>query len=99
MTTRPTNSVSQHGQLAEVITAYFQAVEAGETPDRKAILEAHPDLAAELAGFFADEVQFDRLLSPFRGVGPTPTTWFQAHHPRLWPRRRDRLRVASGIMN
>ncbi len=77
MTTKPRNSVSQHGRLAEVIAAYFQAVEAGETPDREAILKAHPDLAGELAGFFADEDQFDRMLSPFRDKGPTPTTWFQ----------------------
>jgi eukaryotic-like serine/threonine-protein kinase len=77
MTATPMNSVSRDGRLAEVIAAYLQAVEAGETPDRAAILATHPDLAAELAGFFADQDQFDRLLSPFRGSSPEPTACFQ----------------------
>ena len=99
MTTRPRNSVSQHGRLAEVIATYFQAVEAGETPDRAAILEAHPDLAAELAGFFADEDQFDRLLSPFRGNAPTPTTWFQGTPSSAPAAPGNNLRVCSESMS
>jgi WD40 repeat protein len=77
MTTKSRNSVSRDGRVADVIAAYLQAVEAGETPDRQAILAAHPDLAADLAEFFGDQDQFDRLLSPFRESGPEPTTFFQ----------------------
>jgi eukaryotic-like serine/threonine-protein kinase len=76
MTTKHNNSVSQDGLVAEVIAAYVQAVEARETPDRDSIVAAHPEIAQELVQFFADQDQFDRLLSPFRGARHSPTTWF-----------------------
>ena len=76
MTTTHSNSVSQDGRLAEVIASYIQAVEAGETPDRDAIVAAHPEIAPQLVQFFADTDQFDRMLAPFRRSQPTPTTLF-----------------------
>jgi eukaryotic-like serine/threonine-protein kinase len=78
MPTKHANSVSQDGRLAEVVAAYLQAVESGETPDREAIIESHPELAAELAGFFADQDEFNRLLSPFRRTGVAPTARFHS---------------------
>ena len=71
MTTAHGNSVSRDGRLAEVIAGYFQAIEAGETPDREAIIRKNPEMATELAEFFADQEQFDRLLSPFTRIAPT----------------------------
>jgi WD40 repeat protein/tRNA A-37 threonylcarbamoyl transferase component Bud32 len=74
-TTRP-NSVSQDGRLADVLASYIQAVDAGETPDRDTIVAAHPEIASELAQFFADTDQFDRLVAPFRQPPLTSTTLF-----------------------
>ncbi len=73
MTTKPGQSLSRDGCLAEVIAAYLQAIEAGEDPDRATILAAHPELAAELVEFFHDQERFDRMLSPFREDGPETT--------------------------
>lgn len=74
MTARVTNSMSLDSRLGKVIAAYIQAVEAGEKPDREAFLAAHPELASELAAFFADQEGFDRLLSVFRSGGQNVAT-------------------------
>src|SRR5579884_1240963 len=57
-------------RLDELVTAYLKEVEAGRDPDRQALLAGNPELAAELAQFFADLDALGRLASPRRGPLP-----------------------------
>ncbi len=64
------------GPLGAVIAGFLEAVERGEKPDRAAILAAHPQLAAELAAYFADLDRIDRLAAPLRLADPGQTAAF-----------------------
>ena len=56
----------REAQLNEVIAAYLEDLEAARSPDRAELLARHPDLAAELASFFANQDHLDRMTAPFR---------------------------------
>src|SRR5215467_8132598 len=58
-------------RLDELITAYLNAVEAGEKPNRDEWLARHPDLARDLAAFFDAQDQMDRLTGSIRA----PDAW------------------------
>ncbi|MFO0891592.1 MAG: serine/threonine-protein kinase [Isosphaeraceae bacterium] len=57
-------------RLHEIIAAYLEAREAGAEPDRRAILDREPELAAELTSFFVNQDRLERLAGGFltRGV-------------------------------
>ncbi|HEV3162932.1 MAG TPA: hypothetical protein VGZ22_02745, partial [Isosphaeraceae bacterium] len=55
-------------RLSQVLGAYFEAVEAGQAPDPQALIQRHPDLAAELRDFFAHQARFDRMVEPLRAA-------------------------------
>src|SRR5262245_43758114 len=57
-------------RLEDVLAAYLQAEEAGHAPDREQWLARHPDLAAELRGFFDSRAR----VPTFRTSMPALTT-------------------------
>src|SRR5262249_24580957 len=47
-----------------ILAAWYEAREAGDDPDRAAFLARHPDLAGELASFFAARDEFELQAGP-----------------------------------
>src|SRR5438270_505940 len=58
--------VAREPPLDAVVTAYLEAVEAGQSPDRGHWLARFPELAGELEVFFADQDDLDQLARPLR---------------------------------
>ncbi|MGO9470660.1 MAG: protein kinase domain-containing protein [Isosphaeraceae bacterium] len=67
--TTPNDPTMSHDSLDAVIAAYMLAVEAGEVPNRQALLDQHPEHADSLRAFFADLDRMDRVASPLRVAG------------------------------
>src|SRR6516165_1914547 len=75
METESLDSGSREQRFQAILAEYLQALEAGQAPSREELLGRHPDLADELALFFANQEQFERLAErhgpaagPARGV-------------------------------
>jgi hypothetical protein len=66
MAHQPASPAEREQVLDEVLTAYLKAVDAGQPPDRRALLARHPELAADLERFFADHDAISRWTEPLR---------------------------------
>jgi WD40 repeat protein len=62
----PTDDPERRRRFEAVLGAYFEALDSEQLPDRGELLARHPDLAAELAEFFAEQERFHRLVAPLR---------------------------------
>jgi WD40 repeat protein len=51
----PSADSARDRQLEAILHTYLQAVDAGQAPDRDALLRQHPEFASELAAFFANQ--------------------------------------------
>jgi hypothetical protein len=72
MTEPATDPGSREDRVNAILAAYLDAVAAGQTPDRAELLARHPDLAAELTAFFAQDDQVRQLAEPRLTVAPGP---------------------------
>src|SRR5262249_23299861 len=71
MPLEPEASAERERRVGQVLAEYFAAVDSGQAPDRQALLARHPELAAELAGYFEQQDRFRRLVEPLRPVAAT----------------------------
>src|SRR5262245_58459823 len=83
-------TVERERRLHEVLGAFFEAIEAGQAPDPQDLIAEHPDLAEDLAAFFADEGRFEQMVSPLHsnagsgaGGGSQEETVGFSHGPAL----------------
>ncbi|MBC8872543.1 MAG: protein kinase [Planctomycetes bacterium] len=61
MADRYSGDYSENEHLNEIIAKYLAASDAGKALDRQQFLDQHPDLANELAAFFADYDKMEQL--------------------------------------
>src|SRR4051812_28716572 len=80
-------------RLGEIVFACIQSLERGAPLDLAVVQACHPEFAAELAEFFADQAQLQRMAAPLREAahavapeaaadqGPTLNYGGTADHP------------------
>ena len=67
--TKPDDDADRDQLLEAVIADYIRADETGLAPDRREILERHPELADELRQFFGQRDRMNQMVEPIRGFG------------------------------
>jgi eukaryotic-like serine/threonine-protein kinase len=63
MASEPSIQSDREDRIDEIVFIYMKAVEEGQRPDRQGILARHPDVADDLARFFANLDQFNPFNS------------------------------------
>jgi serine/threonine protein kinase/WD40 repeat protein len=67
--TDPTNHSDREQQLEAVVADYIRACESDALPDRRAILQQHPELADDLRAFFGQRDRMNHFAEPIREFG------------------------------
>src|SRR5687768_3046784 len=56
----------REARLESVLAEYLQAADAGAAPDQQSFIQRHPEFADDLAEFFVDRAEFERLAAAAR---------------------------------
>jgi WD40 repeat protein/predicted Ser/Thr protein kinase len=83
---------TREAKLNEILAGYLQARQRGETPDRQALAAQHPEYAADLASFFADQDRFQKAAGPLKfaagmeeaTLGPADSALSTGQHVRYF---------------
>ena len=70
MALEATTTFDRERLLDDVVTAYLKEARTGRAPEPDAWLARYPELASDLAEFFADRAAMERLAVPLRSVTP-----------------------------
>jgi serine/threonine-protein kinase len=103
MTRAKPDPVDHDRRVGQVLAAYFESLDAGRAPDRDGLLRAHPDLAEDLAAYFARHDRFQHLVESLRPVapevprGPEPTATAEQPSAHAGPPGLDRLDPESTL--
>src|SRR5689334_10836362 len=81
MTPTPVPSAEREQRFQEVVAGYLEAQDAGRAEGLDALLRRHPDLAADIARFFAQQEGVARLAAPLRALAAVPAS---AEQPRAF---------------
>src|SRR5712692_2029366 len=68
-------------RVDDVLAEYLRAAEAGPAPDRHELLSRHPDLAPQLAAFFADQDEAQSWTKALRPLIPDSLLARRCHCP------------------
>ena len=89
----------REGRLDNLLGAYFEAIERGETIGRATLLAEHPEFVAELSAFFDEQDRLHRLASPFRtDEGDYPETRVPLDIPTVAPDSFAGLPIAGELV-
>src|SRR5437899_842225 len=72
MSLKDSDKSERERRLDEVVTAYLKDIEMGQAPNQAEWLARHPDLATDLATFFAAQEHVDQLAAPLRVPARVP---------------------------
>jgi WD40 repeat protein len=61
-------------RLNSVLAEYLEAEDAGRAPNRREFVAGHPEIAAELEAFFANQDEFDSRAEPLGPVRPAASS-------------------------
>jgi WD40 repeat protein/tRNA A-37 threonylcarbamoyl transferase component Bud32 len=85
MTAEGNDLAAREQRLHEVLHGYLQAVDAGRAPDRAELLRRHPELAADLEAFFADQDRLAQLAGSVGAEKPAASPAGAAAAPTIGP--------------
>jgi tRNA A-37 threonylcarbamoyl transferase component Bud32 len=70
------DSLERDQRLQDVVLGYLKAIDAGQTPDQQDLLARHPEMAADLKAFFADQDGIQSAVGQLRGPPAEPRPAF-----------------------